>query len=271
MSEPLPRELTFPQFDVPRDALSTVASIALLAYLAADLIHHALGHGVMCWAQGGQIKLLSSVVLVCSRTGVAIDVAGPLANLACGALAVLGLRRSRALSAPAELFWTLFAAFNLMWFAGQLFFNAMTVTDDWEWMLHALGDPPLLRYGLIAAGATLYVLTTRQVGSRLAAFAQPPARIWLLVGTAWLTAGALAAATAAFDRHGLAQLWRHALPQSLLLPAGLLLVPRHALQTAGPAAQARAALCASWGWLVTAAVAGLLSVALLGRGMGFLT
>ena len=248
-----------------QDSLSTVVAIALVAYVAADIAHHGLGHGLMCWFQGGQIELLSSVFVRCSRTALAIDLAGPFANLVLGLVAVLALRVARRMSVTTELFYILLAGFNLMWFSIQLVFCVLTDSDDWTWLLHVLNSS-LARYALVAAGALVYLLIARDLRARMMRFALPPGRARLIVFAAWLSAGAIACATAVFDPHGLGTVWYKAAPQSLLLPVGLLSLARG--RQSVPAAESCPAIGVSWGWIGAAVVFGLVSIAFLGPGIG---
>ena len=144
-----------------KDNVATIGAIGLLAYVAADGAHHALGHGTACLALGGRIRSLSSIFVDCSLTGSAIDLAGPFANLVVGlgavlccavlccavlCCAVLCIRIVHRTSIAMRLFFILVAAFNLLWFGLQLVFSAATRTDDWAWArrrsLLRHGSPP---------------------------------------------------------------------------------------------------------------------------------
>src|SRR5208282_5248241 len=100
----------------PRDDLVTLVAIGLLAYAAADIAHHVLGHGGACLALGGRIVSLSSIFADCTVRGSAIDLAGPFANLAVG-WAALALAYRPSANSAARLFFALTAGFNLFWFA----------------------------------------------------------------------------------------------------------------------------------------------------------
>lgn len=95
-----------------RDDLAMLVAIGLLAYAAADIAHHVLGHGGACLALGGRIVLLSSIFVDCTVRGSAIDLAGPFANLAVG-LAALALAHHLSAASTARLFFALAAGFNL--------------------------------------------------------------------------------------------------------------------------------------------------------------
>ena len=248
------------------DSFATVAAVALIAYVSADVAHHALGHGVACLAQGGRIESLSSVFVRCSCTGAAIDLAGPLANLLLGLGALGTIRFASLTAASARLFWSLTAAFNLFYFAGQLLFSAATRTDDWAWPLRYFHVAEPVRFALMALGCTAYVLTVRLLATQMASFAAPRARATALVYCAWTTAGLTACLTAAFDRQPAAALLYHAVPQSLLLPLGLLFVPVPAARRAALVA-AENVLAFSLPWAMAAAVVGLASLLILGPGI----
>jgi hypothetical protein len=144
----------------PRDDLVTRVVIGLLAYAAADIAHHVLGHGAACLALGGRIVSLSSIFVNCTVRRSAIDLAGPFANLAVG-LAALALAYRPSATSSARLFFALTAGFNLFWFALLLLFSAATRTDDFAWPMAAFHVSEPLRYGLIALGG----LALRAVGS----------------------------------------------------------------------------------------------------------
>ena len=212
-----------------RDDLVTLVAIGLLAYATADIAHHVLGHGGACLALGGRIVLLSSIFVNCTVRGSAIDLAGPFANLAVG-LAALALAHRLSAPSTVRLFFALAAGFNLFWFALMLLFSAATRTDDFAWPMAAFHVSEPLRYGLIALGGLLYVLSVHAVAVPMAGYARPRARVWRIVVAAWLTAGVFACATALFDRHPAAAILHHAAPQSFILSIGLLFLPQRAAQ-----------------------------------------
>jgi len=270
MTEPLRSDTPGPS--TPRapdvqDNLPTVVAIALVAYVAADIAHHGLGHGLMCWLQSGQIELLTSVFVRCSRTALSIDLAGPIANLILGLIAALALRARSRMSVSSELFFILLAGINLMWFSIQLVFCVLTDSDDWAWLLHASNSAPAVRYSLVAAGVLVYVVAVRYLRIRMARFARPPGRARLIVVAAWLSAGAIACATAIFDPNGPGAIWYKALPQSLLLSIGLLSLPgrgRHIV----PPPEGCPLIGVSRGWIAAAVVLSALSIVFLGPGAG---
>jgi hypothetical protein len=254
-----------PHIPDAQDNLPTVVAIALVAYVMADIAHHGLGHGLMCWLQGGQIELLSSVFVRCSRTDLAIDLAGPAANLILGLIAALALRLTRGMTVSTELFYILLAGFNLMWFSIQLVFCVLTDSDDWAWLLHVFSGAPAAPYVLAGAGAFLYVMVVRYLRTRMAHFTRAPNRARSILFAAWLSAGAIACATAVFDPHGPGTVWHKAIPQSLLLSVGLLSLAR--ARQIGPPEDCPA-IRISRGWIVAAVVLSVSSIVFLGPGIG---
>ncbi len=250
----------------PTDNIPTIAAVGLLAYASADIGHHALGHGAACLAGGGRIVSLSSIFVDCTVIGTAIDLSGPLANLLLGLCALVAVRALKRASAAAQLFCILVAAFNLLWFAMQLVFSTATGTDDWAWALHEFHVTGVLRAALIIIGVLAYLATVRITAAELLTYARPRARVSMIIWIVWLTAGALACATAALDQHTLVALLRHAAPQSLLNSIGLLFVPGLAAKRASSSG-ARPALDLAISWIVAALIVGAASILFLGPGI----
>jgi hypothetical protein len=215
-------------------------------------------------ALGGTINRLSAVFVDCSVRSSAIDLAGPLANLAIGLLALLPARIVR--DATQRLFWILVAAFNLFWVEMQLAFSAATRTDDWAWFLQETQAGNGVRYGLIAAGVVTYALTTRLIARDIAPFAQPTSRARRIVTTAWLAAGGIAGLTACLDPNAGWVFVHRAIPQSVILAIGLLFVPNRVIRPIRPEGVAPT-LTRSTRWIIAALIAGVASVALLGPGV----
>jgi hypothetical protein len=118
---------------------------------------------------------------------------------------------------------------------------------------------------MIAAGVTLYFFIVRFIGILLAPFSHPFSRARIIVRTAWITAGAIACATAAFDHHPAQAILRHALPQSLVVSIGILIAPH---RTGLSGSRTQAALGASTWWIASAVVLAAVSVVGLGPGIG---
>ena len=258
--------LSLPIKSETADNFVTIAAIGLVAYASADIAHHAFGHGAACLMLGGRIRSLSSIFVDCSLSGAAIDLAGPFANLALGLAAILAARFATRASTSARLFLILTAAFNLLWLELQLLFSAATRTDDWAWPMHQFRVMEPGRYGMIAMSILAYLITVRAIAVLMAPFASPRTRAMTIVGIAWLTAGAIACATAAFDHNAAPAVLRHAVPQSLLVSIGLLFVPSTAARLSS-LVEGGAAVEYSLHWVVVAAIIGVASILFLGPGI----
>ena len=221
-----------------------------------------LGHAGACLAEGGRVVLLSSIFVDCTLHGSAIDLAGPFANLATGLLALALAYRASAASS-ARLFFALAAGFNLLWFGLQLAFSAATRTDDFAWPMQEFHLSEVSRYGLIAFGGLLAVLSVRALARPFSVYARPKARARRIVVIAWLTAGIFACATALFDRHPVAAILHHAAPQSFVVSIGLWFLPEPAARTS---AAASPAIGFSARWLTAAVVVAAASIVFLGSG-----
>jgi len=253
---------------MPKDNYLTIAAIAILAYLLADVAHHAFGHGAACILLGGHINSLSSIFVNCSLTGSVIDLAGPLANFILGVLGFALIPLMGRTSSSNRLFLTLVAAFNLFWLWLQLAANAATMTDDWAWPMKQLRINGIGQYAMVAAGIAGYLFTIRMVAKQLASFSIPVARVRIIVMVALISAGIIATVTAAFDPHATEAILRHALPQSLLSSIGLLFVPSRASRCSSSDDVANPVPFSLF-WVITAALSALASVVLLGAGIAF--
>lgn len=244
----------------------TMTAIGLLAYCSADIAHHVFGHGAACLALGGSLISVSSIVVNCSVLNATFSVAGPIANLALGLVAILAARVARTASAVTRLFWIFVAAFNLLWFASQFVFSVASRTDDWFWALRPFHPTEPVRYALMVFGALAYLLTIRLAAHQMAALAYPRERAMRIVVIVWLTAGVIACATAALDHDAIRAILLHALPQSALASIGLLFVPAKAAGVSSAGAPADT-LALSVPWVVAAAIVGTGSILFLGPGI----
>src|SRR5262249_4338638 len=107
----------------------TVASIGVVACVAADMVHEALGHGTLSWLMKDPILLISTVALENADPNRAVSAAGTGANCIVGAISLLALRRQRAFTSS-TCFLYLFAILNLL-NSGYLVVSAILVTGDW--------------------------------------------------------------------------------------------------------------------------------------------
>lgn len=247
-----------------KDDAATLAALGVLAYLLADGLHEALGHGGACLLQGGHVRLLTSAYFRGTPGSAWTDAGGPLANLSAALLCVV-LLRQRVHSSATRHFLRLVLAFNLFWASGQMVYSAISGKDDWAFVLAGLEPQALWRSALGAAGVLLYGWGVSALTRGLAADgAAGPARAPRLL-IPYLAAGFAACAAALFfrpDRHG-------ALHEVILETFGANLGLLLALRSKVPAAAPFAPIARRPGWLLAAGLAFLVFVATLGRGLAF--
>jgi hypothetical protein len=199
------------------------ALLGAASYALAALLHEGVGHGLGCLLAGGDIELVTSSYLSCSRRGALIDVAGPVANaiafVAFAALASWAKSYRRPVSRFASGFCWLEAAWNLYWFTGYLLYSGLTDHGDWSLIAQSL---PMGPYLLMAAG----LLATIQ-GIRWFRRSNPFGQANTLFA-AYAGGSAAALFAAAFDPAGFVGLLLRAPPAAPLAGICLLLsVDRH--------------------------------------------
>ena len=149
--------------DLPqRNDILTVIAAGILAATVAAVIHETVGHGFGCVADGGKITVLTSIWFRCQGAASLTIAAGPAASLVAG-LACLWMLHRWSPNGAVRLAITLSAAFNLFWFAGQLFFHAITNGDTWAVMARMQQWPWWWRPVFAVFGAVCYVAATRAI------------------------------------------------------------------------------------------------------------
>jgi hypothetical protein len=133
----------------------TIAAIAIVASVIADLIHEGLGHGGMCVATGGRPLLLSTVHFECSGDTRLVAAGGTLANLIAGTLS-FGAVRSVKQSAPWRYFFWLLMTLNLFQVGGYFLFSGIGNIGDWAAVVAGWEPAWAWRLGLAALGIVTY-------------------------------------------------------------------------------------------------------------------
>jgi hypothetical protein len=257
---------------LPRDNHNdwyTIAAIGLLAMCLVTFDHEALGHGGMCLALGGHIKVLTSSIFRCSLHSVWIDPAGPCANLLAGTLSLLmGTWIPRRLTA-ARLFLILVASFSFFWEAGYLI-KAMLVRDGDLYFAAEdfVGEPSLWwRIAGVAAGIILYLAIARWASRALTGLFPDDHAARRVARVAWVAASLGAAVAAVFHvaggwpdfRDAVLEIGASSIPLLLIAPRG-----RISAAESGPAPIRRSGLVMCLSLAIYAVF-----VATLGRGLYF--
>ena len=147
----------------------TVAAIGLIAMCLVTVDHEALGHGGMCLAIGGHIKVLTSSIFRCNVRSIWIDPAGPLANLLAGTVSLLVANWIPSRLIAMRLFLALVASFSFFWEGGYLIKAMLDRSGDLYFTAEDfLGEPSLWWRTLgTAVGVILYSVTARYASRAL--------------------------------------------------------------------------------------------------------
>jgi hypothetical protein len=260
-----------------RDDRWTLAAIAVLAYIVANIAHESIGHGVGLILAGGRSGILTTTRLLISRPVPnpywrIFDLGGPAGNLVCAGLAWVGLRRSAGTHSGLRLFLWLTMCFSLYWAFGYLLFCGILGRGDWMALLPDGFWPGRVVFAL--AGFALYRATTRiaarELGRILDNSERSRSRTRRLTGIAWLAGGIVATAGAALDPRGPLEMLNSGALSSFGAAIGLLQIPGLIGRTQADAEAPNNrpfALTRSTSWIVAAIAASIFFIAILGRGI----
>lgn len=239
--------------------LINVAAIAALAFIVACASHEVLGHGTACLAEGGQITLLTSVYFHCDNAGVITDLAGPLVNLLFGLSAYI-LLENRAWSSNLRLLLVLTVAFNLFWLAGCMLVSAVASKSDFAYALRvlAVNPPGLGRAVLGTLGLLVYWFGMRATSKHAAQGTS--------LALSYAVAGVVSCGAALFFVGSVAPAVREAALESFGSAIGLLLLAGGKSRRSSHSSRSVSS-ASGYGWLGAGALATIVFVLLLGRGL----
>lgn len=146
----------------PLDLL-TVFAIAIIAYIAANVLHEGVGHAGVCAAVGCQPLILTTAhvdwqIGAASEAGARLIAAGgTLVNLIAALVFWLLLRSARSASGAVRYFLWLSMAVNLLVGTGYFLFSGVISIGDWMDVVEGWQPAGLWRALLIAAGIVLYL------------------------------------------------------------------------------------------------------------------
>jgi hypothetical protein len=251
-----------------KDDRLTVIAISALACILGDILHEGLGHGVTAWLSGAHRLTISTVALQSDLETRWISANGTLVNLLFAAILWLLLLRPQRYRPATCYFLVLAMAGNLFTGTGYFLFSGVANFGDWAAVIQGLQPHWMWRLGLIALGASSYYAAMLAVAAKLKRFRgtqENSRRLRLLSWTPYFTDGILAAVAGLLNPLGLFYIVASALPSTLGANAGLLSLP--SMMPSGGEEPRVGAIRRSAVWIATAAIASLLFIFLLGRGI----
>jgi hypothetical protein len=254
-----------------RANLGVVVSVAVVAYVADDLIHEVLGHGALAWLTGIPILSLSTVALQTGVSSRLVAAAGTVANAAVGLAAFWLLSRGKRLSRQRYFLWLL-GALNLMNASGYLWSSAILGSGDWAVVIGLWHPQWLLRLLMGGLGIVLYVWTVRVTSDALKQYLENGGGcrddVPRLALAPYLTGGVLMMAAAARNPVGPILILTSGAAASFGLMAGLLVVATR-VRVATTAGERCGRLEWSSAWAGLAATLGVVFIFVIGPGIRF--
>jgi hypothetical protein len=271
MNEAYGRRYTRPMPRLETEDTLTLAALGALAFVAADVTHEALGHGLASLATGATPVMLTSCYFSTSGTNSRwIPAAGGLANLVFGLLALWLLRVVRRQGPHLRFFLFLTAAFNLLFAAAYPAYSGIAAFGDWAAVIAGLSPAWAWRLLLVSASVAGYWLSLRVLASAVQPFcgsAQALRRLRRITMIPFLAALVVAGAAGVLNPQGWETLFRAALPAAAGSFGMTQLDHFAALGEADP--NPAGIITRNWGWIAAGILVGAGFVAILGPGIPF--
>lgn len=257
--------------ETSRDDRPTMVAISAIACVLQDVLHEGLGHGVTAWLSGAHRLTMSTIALQSDLDTRPMAAAGTLVNLIFAAVFWLLLRRPQRYRPATRYFLVLALMGNLFTGTGYFFFSGVTNFGDWAAVIQGLKPHWAWQLGLVVVGVASYYASMVVVGAEMEPFhkkADSSPRIRRLCWTPYFTDGLLAGLGGLLNPLGLFYVIASALPSTLGANAGLLSLPSlmqwwkrvHQEEPVAPIPRHIA-------WIAAGALASLLFIFVLGRGL----
>ncbi len=252
------------------DDTLTVTAVSLLACILQDILHEGLGHGVTAWLSGAHRVTISTVAMQSDISTRWISANGTLVNLLFAAIFWFFLRKPKSHSPTTFYFLVLAMTGNLFTGTGYFLFSGIANFGDWAAVIQGWQPHWMWRLGMVLLGAASYFASMLVVASMLKEFCAKedrPRRIRFLCWTPYFADGLLAAIAGLLNPVGWFYILASALPSTLGANAGLLSLPGLIRKRARSDEEQVGPIPRSPAWIVTAAIASLLFIFVLGRGI----
>jgi hypothetical protein len=254
----------------PQDNRFTVIAVSALACILQDVLHEGLGHGVTAWLSGARQVTVSTVAVQSDIETRWVSANGTLVNLFFAAIFWLLLLRPQRYKPTTRYFLVLAMAGNLFTGTGYFFFSGVTNFGDWAAVIRGLQPHWMLQLGLVVVGVASYYASMLLVAAKLKPFQEKnrtSRRLRVLCWTPYFTDGILAGLGGLLNPLGLFYVIASALPSTLGANAGLLSLPSMMRRMSGSEAEQVGPIRRSLAWVSAGAVASLLFIFVLGRGI----
>jgi hypothetical protein len=265
-------EATMPGIAVSnQDDRPTLIAISALACILQDILHEGLGHGVTAWLSGARQITISTVALQCDLDTRWISANGTLVNLLFAAIFWLLLLRGNHYRPATRYFLVLAMTGNLFTGTGYFFFSGVSNFGDWAAVIRGLQPHWMWQLGLVALGMASYYASMLLVAAQLLPFRgdDGPRRFRRLCWTPYFTDGILAGLGGLLNPAGLFYVIASALPSTLGANAGLLSLPTMLRRQSRGDKEQVGPIGRSAPWIVAGAIASLLFIFVLGRGLSW--
>jgi hypothetical protein len=253
-----------------QDDRGTVIAVSALACILQDILHEGLGHGVTAWLSGARQVTMSTVALQSDIETRWVSANGTLVNLFFGAIFWLLLLIPQRYRPTTRYFLVLAMAGNLFTGTGYFFFSGVTNFGDWAAVIRGSQPHWMWQLGLVVVGVASYYASMLVVAAKLKPFQEKnptSRRIRAFCWTPYFTDGILAGLGGLLNPAGLFYVIASALPSTLGANAGLLSLPSMMRRMSRSDTEQVGPIRRSPAWIAAAAVASLLFIFVLGRGI----
>jgi hypothetical protein len=265
-----------PSSTFPDDRI-TVASIAVLAFIVADMAHEGAGHIFGFFLAGGKSALLTTTRLIEWITlgdpqWRIFDLGGPTGNLAFAFLAWLVQRFVRQRPAQLRFFLWMVMAFSLFWAFGYMIFCGVIGRGDWMALIQGTKFIWLGRILFVLLGLLLYRASTNLAAKELRLIIpvdDPDAgsRVSRLMWISYISGGVIACAGATLDPRGPMEILRSGALSSFGAAIGLFYIRRNFLRLPGSQNLPENPISRDLPWILAALAGAIYFIGILGPGI----
>jgi hypothetical protein len=255
----------------------TVCSIAVLAFIVADMAHEGAGHIFGFFLAGGKSGLLTTTrltewIALGDLQWRVFDLGGPAGNLVFAALAWVILRLVRRRPVQLQFFLWLVMAFSLFWAFGYMIYCGVTGRGDWMALIQGTRFLWPGRILFVLLGILLYRSSIRLLATELRLIiplddSNGGSRISRLMLISYISGGLIACAGASLDPRGAMEILRSGALSSFGAAVGLFYVRGIFLCLPVPPNPSESAITRDLPWILAALAGAIYFIGILGPGI----